>query len=73
MGEMRTITVDVPVELLDRLLIDAEGVALDETVREALDRFANAQAWARLDARRGAMTFGISYEDLRAMDDDEPY
>lgn len=63
MGEMRKITVEVPVDTLEAALKDGAGLA--ETVREALKEFAQRRACAQLRAMRGRLDLQLDLETLR--------
>jgi hypothetical protein len=59
----RKITVEVPVDVLDRATAKGEGVT--EVVREALELRANQQAWQRLERWAGKVKWSVSLEELR--------
>lgn len=63
MGEMRKITVEVPVETLEAAMRDGGGLA--ETVREALRELAHKRACARILAMEGKLDLGLDLEELR--------
>lgn len=69
MGEMRKITVEVPVETLDAAL--RGGGSLAETVREALKEFAHRRACERIRAMRGKLDLGLDLDELRKDKDEE--
>jgi len=63
MGEMRKITVEVPVETLEAAL--SGGGTLAETVREALRELAHKRACQRILAMEGKLDLGLDLEELR--------
>jgi len=63
MGEMKKITVEVPVQILDAAM--RGGGSLAETVREALRELAHKRASQRLLAAEGTLDLGLNLEELR--------
>ena len=63
MGEMKKITVEVPVQILDAAM--RGGGSLAETVREALRELAHKRASQRLLAAEGKLDLGLNLEELR--------
>ncbi|HRO04874.1 MAG TPA: hypothetical protein PLS69_14840 [Terricaulis sp.] len=69
MGEMKKITVEVPVQTLDAVMRD--GGSLAETVREALQELAHRRACERILAMRGKLDLGLDLEELRKDKDEK--
>jgi hypothetical protein len=69
MGEMRKITVEVPVETLEAAM--QGGGSLAETVRAALRDLAHRRASARLLAMQGKLNLGLDLDELRKDKDEE--
>ena len=63
MGEMRKITVEVPVHTLEAAMRDDGNLA--ETVREALRNLAHKRACQRLLAMEGKLDLQLDLEELR--------
>jgi hypothetical protein len=64
MGKHRKITVEVPVELLERAL-EATGDGVTATIRRGLELVAAGQAYESLRALRGKVKLGIDLARLR--------
>lgn len=63
MGEMRKITVEVPVQTLEAAML--ESGSLTDTVREALRQLAHKRACDRLLAMEGKLDLGLDLDELR--------
>lgn len=63
MGEMKKITVEVPVQVLDAAM--RGGGSLAETVREALRELAHKRASQRLLAAEGKLNLELDLNELR--------
>jgi hypothetical protein len=61
----RKITVEVPVELLDKAQ-RASGTGITQTVRTGLELVAASQAYARLRQLRGKVHFSRTLAELKA-------
>lgn len=59
--EMRKITVNLPAALLEGL----EEGGLTETIREALEAHRRKALFAKLEARRGKVDFGMSWQEMK--------
>jgi len=68
MGEMRKITVEVPVDDLAAAQ-DYTGEGITETVRAALKQFRSMRAQKRALALRGKVKFGVDLMALRGQED----
>lgn len=64
MGTARKITVEVPVELLERAQ-RASGTGVTQTVRAGLELIAASEAYARLRAYRGRVRFSRTAAELK--------
>jgi len=64
MGAARKITVEVPVELLERAQ-QASGTGVTQTVRAGLQLIAASQAYARLRMYRGKVRFSRKAAELK--------
>lgn len=60
----RKITVEVPVDLLERAQ-KATGDGVTQTVRRGLQIVAASQAYARLRERRGKVHFSLNWQQLK--------
>lgn len=69
MGEMKKITVEVPVETLEAAVRD--GGSLAETVRQALKEFVHRRAQKQLLAMEGKLDLELDLEELRKDRDEE--
>ena len=65
METARKITVEVPVELLDKAQ-RASGTGITQTVRTGLQLVAASQAYARLRQLRGKVHFSRTLAELKA-------
>jgi hypothetical protein len=65
MKTARKITVEVPLELLDRAQ-RASGAGITQTVRTGLQLVAASQAYARLRQLRGKVRFSRTLAELKA-------
>jgi hypothetical protein len=65
MGAARKITVEVPVELLEKAQ-QASGARVTQTVRAGLQLIAASQAYARLRSLRGKVRFSRTAAELKA-------
>ena len=65
MGDMRKITVEVPLDLLDKAQ-RASGTGITQTVRTGLQLVAASQAYARLRQLRGKVRFSRTLAELKA-------
>lgn len=63
MGEMRKITVEVPVQTLEAAML--ENGSLAETIREALRQLAHKRACERLLSMEGKLDLGLDLVELR--------
>jgi hypothetical protein len=70
MGKMKKITVEIPADLL-KAAQNYTGQGVTETVRKALEDMRRAWAYKTLLDLRGKVKFEHSWQELRAMDDDE--
>lgn len=70
MGEMRKITVNLPVTLVEASL-DVSGKSLTETIREALAAQNHAWACRRLLELRGTIDLRPEYLEMVGADDRE--
>lgn len=59
----RKITVEVPVDILERATAEGEGIT--DVVRKSLELRANQQAWRRLERWAGKVKWSVSLEELR--------
>jgi hypothetical protein len=64
MGAARKITIEVPVELLEKAQ-EASGTGVTQTVRAGLQLIAASQDYARLRALRGKFQFSRSAAELK--------
>jgi hypothetical protein len=64
MGTARKITVEVPVELLERAQ-RASGAGVTQTVRAGLQLIADSHAYARLRKYRGKVRFSRTTAELK--------
>lgn len=64
MGEMRKITVDVPVDDLAAAQ-DYTGAGVSETIRAALRKLRSDRAQNELRKLRGKVKFSMTLEDMR--------
>jgi hypothetical protein len=64
MAAVRKITVEVPVELLEKAQ-QASGTGVTQTVRAGLQLIAASQAYARLRRFRGKVRFSRTASDLK--------
>ena len=64
MSVARKITIEVPVELLERAQ-QASGTGVTQTVRAGLQLIAASQDYARLRALRGKVRFSRSAAELK--------
>jgi len=64
MGEMRKITVEVPVDDLSAAQ-DFTGEGVTETVRAALKQFRSMRAQRRALALRGKVRFSMTLDEMR--------
>jgi hypothetical protein len=69
MGEMKKITVEVPIETLEAAMRD--GGSLAETVREALRELVHRRAQKDLLAMEGKLDLELDLEELRKDKDEE--
>jgi hypothetical protein len=65
MGMARKITVEIPVELLDRAQ-EASGSGITQTVRTGLELVAASRTYARLRKLRGKVRFEKTSEELKS-------
>lgn len=65
MAISRKITVEVPVELLEKAQ-QASGSGITQTIRTGLQLVAASQAYARLRQLRGKVRFSRSLADLKS-------
>lgn len=63
MGEMKKITVEVPIATLEAAMRD--GGSLAETVRDALTMLAHRRACDRILAMEGKLDLGLDLDELR--------
>ena len=63
MGEMKKITVEVPLETLEAAML--EDGSLADTVREALRDLAHKRAYDRLLEMEGKLDLGLDLNELR--------
>ena len=59
----RKITVEVPVDVLERATAEGEGIT--DVVRKSLELRANQQAWRRLERWAGKVKWTVSLKELR--------
>lgn len=59
----RKITVEVPVDTLERATAEGEGIT--DVVRKSLELRANQQAWRRLERWAGKVKWSVPLEELR--------
>lgn len=64
MQETRKITIEVPIELLERAQ-KASGSGVTQTVRTGLQLLAASEAYARLRERRGKVRFTHTWAELK--------
>jgi hypothetical protein len=64
MGEVRRITVEVPLDLLEKAQ-RASGMGVTQTVRAGLQLIAASQAFAQLRRLRGKVRFSRTAADLK--------
>ena len=64
MQTARKITVEIPVELLERAQ-EASGAGITETVRTGLRLLAASRAYARLRELRGKVRFAHTWQELK--------
>ncbi|NBX03857.1 MAG: hypothetical protein EBR02_07365 [Alphaproteobacteria bacterium] len=62
--EIRKITVNLPVSLIDPLLKSGD-LSLTETIKQALKEYRNRQAWKALSELRGKVKFDLTYEQIK--------
>ncbi len=71
MDAIRTLSISLPVEILDKLTVRAEkqGRSLDEVVWEALRRYESVESLRELQAygNKRALELGIKEEDVDRM------
>ena len=65
MARLRKITVNVPVELLEKAQ-EASGGGITQTVRTGLELVAASRAYARLRQLRGKVRFSRSFAELKS-------
>jgi hypothetical protein len=65
MGTARKITVEVPLELLEKAQ-EASGTGITQTVRTGLQLVAASGTYARLRQLRGKVRFSRSWQELKA-------
>lgn len=65
MGTARKITVEVPLELLEKAQ-EASGTGITQTVRTGLQLVAASRTYARLRQLRGKVRFSRSWQELKA-------
>jgi hypothetical protein len=65
MNAMRKITVEVPLELLERAQ-EASGAGVTQTVRTGLQLVAASRTYARLRKLRGKVRFSRTATELKA-------
>ena len=65
MATARKITVEVPVDLLEKAQ-QASGAGITQTVRTGLQLLAASEAYARLRQLRGKVRFSRTLADLKA-------
>ena len=65
METKRKITIEVPVELLQKAQ-QATGVGITQTIRTGLQLVAASQAYAQLRRARGTLRFSRTFEELKA-------
>jgi hypothetical protein len=65
MATARKITVEIPVELLEKAQL-ASGEGITQTVRTGLQLLAASQTYARLRQLRGKVHFGRKLAELKA-------
>ena len=59
----RKITVEVPVDVLERATAQGEGIT--DVVRRSLELRANQQAWKRLERWAGKVKWSVPLKELR--------
>ena len=64
----KKVTMILPVSIIDNAL-QATGVGLTETTRIALEELARREAYERLQAVRGKVDLGITWEELKELRD----
>lgn len=64
MGEMKTITVDVPEDVL-KSAQDCTGEGVTETVRAALRKLASIQAQHEARKLRGKVKFSMTWQEMK--------
>ncbi len=65
METARKITVEVPLELLEKAQ-EASGTGITQTVRTGLQLVAASRTYARLRQLRGKVRFSRSWQELKA-------
>jgi hypothetical protein len=65
MGTARKITVEVPLDLLEKAQ-RASGAGITQTVRTGLQLVAASETYARLRKLRGKVRFSLSVEEMKA-------
>ena len=68
MSDMRKITAILPAELLT-CAMNASGLSLTETLRQALRDFNHRAAGQKLLAMRGKVEFALDWQTLRGKDE----
>ena len=62
--ETQKITVNLPVSLINKTM-SYNDKSLTETVREALELYKRKMLFERLEAARGKVNFGASWQELK--------
>jgi hypothetical protein len=65
MGSARKITVEVPLDLLEKAQ-RATGAGITQTVRTGLQLVAASETYARLRKLRGKVRFSLTVEEMKA-------
>lgn len=60
----RKITVNLPASLIDGLA-EGENKSLTEILREALELYQRKVLFGKLEAKRGQIDFGVSWQELK--------
>lgn len=68
-GPTRKVTMNLPITVIERAMA-ATGASLTETTRIALEDLARKEACKRLLDLRGKVKFSMTWQELKALDDE---
>lgn len=65
----KKVTINLPLGLIDNAM-EASGANFTETVRVALEELSRRSAYKRLLDMQGKIDFGMTWQELKALDDE---